>query len=470
MRVLKLKSVFSFILMCWGMPLLAQETKPDATTAATPALSASSTVTETDPKGRIFIQLGDPNLRKVLMAIDNTQGAAPTSMQFNKAMENAMDFTDLFELLPQSKFPADRGGIAPNTFKLEPFKALGVEFLMKSLVQKVEGRIEVEVRLYDVVRAVQIFGRRYPIAGNPPNPGRELAHAAANDLVQVLTGESGIFRTKILMSCGRKIKELFTMDYDGENIVKLTADANFALSPSWSKDGKRIVFTSYRPATKKGPVNPNLYMYDFTTKQRTLVSAAQGLNTGGVFHPNGDKVAYTFSPGGKGRPEIYVQSLSEKTRKSLTNTEFFSVEPDYSPDGTKLAYSSSKTGRPHIYVSSAEGSNAKRLTFAGVYNSSPRWSPKGDKLAFSGQETTANNFNIFLIDPSGSNLQRLTDDKGSSNENPSFSPDNRFIAFSSNRTGSGYRIHTMTIRGTRIRAVSPPGLGDCKQPAWSPRL
>lgn len=256
------------------------------------------------------------------------------------------------------------------------------------------------------------------------------------------------------------------MDFDGSNLKPLTQDKNLALSPSWAPDGKRFLFTSYVPAVKGGFVNPNLYLYDLPTRKRKVLSAAKGLNTGGSFHPTKNLIAYTFSQDGK--PEIYVLDLDKNTRKPITKTQFFSVEPSYSPDGTLLAYSSSKTGRPHIYVAHADGSSPNRLTFAGIYNSSPHFNPKGDKLVFSGQESMGNNFNIFMIDVNGSNLVRLTDGAHSS-ENPMFSPDGRHIVFASNQSGN-YRIYVMTSMGTRIRAITPPELGDCKQPSWSPRL
>jgi TolB protein len=302
--------------------------------------------------------------------------------------------------------------------------------------------------------------------GKVSDPGRELAHYSGNDVIESLTGEPGIFRTRLLMSCGLKKKEIYVMDFDGDNITQLTRDGNFALSPSWAPDGKRLLFTSYREWGTKGALNPNLYLYDMSTHQRSVLSAAKGLNTGGSFHPIDNKIAYTFSQNGK--PEIYILDLVSKVRYPITKTLFFSVEPDWSPDGRQIVFSSSKTGRPHIWVANADGSNAKRLTFAGQYNSSPNWSPKGDKIVFSGQENQGNNFNIFLVDPSGSNLVRLTSDSHS-NENPTFSPDGRFLAYSSNESGV-YQIKVTTARGGRTKTLSPRSLGPCKQPAWSPRL
>lgn len=429
-------------------------------------LWAQSPVVSGDAPPRIYISVGDPNVKKVLIAVEPTVGSSGLAKSFHATLNSDLDFTGLFEFLPENKMPSSKGGLAPGSFDMSPYKTIGVDFLVKSSVVVSGGQIQAELRLYDVNRSLQIIARLYPLVSKAEDPARELAHFAGNDVIKALTGQEGIFRTRILMSCGNRKKEIYIMDFDGQNIRKLTTDGNLALSPSWAPDGKRILFTSYKPSVKGAFVNPNLYLFETATQKRRAISATKGLNTGGVFHPRENKVAYTFSS--NGRPELFVLDLNSNTRVPLTRTQFFTVEPDYSPDGTKLAYSSSQTGRPHIYVSNSDGSQPKRLTFAGVYNSSPRWSPFGDKLVFSGQENKANNFNIFMIDASGSNLVRLTDGNNSS-ENPSWSPDGRHLAFSSNADGS-YRIYVMSSIGTNIRPLTPKSLGECKQPAWSPRL
>lgn len=436
---------------------LSASVAPDAPPPLPPAASGPA---------RIYIPVGDPTISKIMLAIDKTGGGGTLSQSFEDTLRSDMDFTDLFEIPKAGQLPTVTT-TAGGSVDLDPFKAKNMEFLIRSSVTTTRGGIvEAELHLFDVRKGTDILARRYPFVSKQGQAARELAHSAANDIVKVLTTEDGIFRTRLLMSCGLRTKEIFIMDFDGQNVRQLTRDRNFALSPSWAPDGRKILFTSYKSGTAGGPLNPNLYMYDLTTNQRRLLSGAKGLNTGGAFHPKEQKIAYTFSV--KARPEIYILDLVSNTRKAITSTQFFSVEPSWSPDGTRLTYSSSQTGRPHIFVANADGSSPKRLTFAGVYNSSPNWSPRGDKIVFSGQENMANNFNIFTIDPSGSNLMRLTDGSHSS-ENPVFSPDGRYLAFSSNAEGN-YRIYVMTARGNRIRALSPTNLGHCKQPSWSPRL
>ena len=440
----------------------------DALKSPPPVLVNSSTEgpspASTSP--RIYVPIGTPGFKKVTLGIEKTQGNATLAKAFFKTLVSDMLYTDLFDIVDENKMPSS-SSFQVGSFSWNPYRAAGMSYLIKSSIDVKNGAVEAEVRLYDVNKGLQISGKRYPFKSRIDEAPRELANFSGNELMQTLTGEDGVFRTRMLMSCGGAKKEVFIMDFDGENARQITRDGNFALSPSWAPDGNRIVFTSYKPAVKGGFANPNLYTYNVATNKRELVTAAKGINSGAVFHPTKNQLAYTYSNNGK--PEIFMLDLDAKTRIALTQTMFFSIEPAWSPDGTKLAYSSQKTGRPHIYVSNSDGSNAKQLTFAGVFNSSPRWSPKGDKIVFSGQENMKNNFNVFMIDPSGSNLVRLTDGTFST-ENPAFSPDGRHIAFSSNQSGT-YQIYVMALHSGRIsRALTPKSLGDCKQPAWSPRM
>jgi TolB protein len=112
------------------------------------------------------------------------------------------------------------------------------------------------------------------------------------------------------------------------------------------------------------------------------------------------------------------------------------------------------------------------LTFAGTYNASPAWSPKGDKIIFAAQRLEEGNFDLYLIDPDGNNLNRLTvgDRAGRrkvNSENPSWAPTGRHLAFSANEGGS-YAVYVTTSDGSVVRKISPPGQ-QCMTPAWGPK-
>ncbi len=113
---------------------------------------------------------------------------------------------------------------------------------------------------------------------------------------------------------------------------------------------------------------------------------------------------------------------------------------------------------------------AKQLTFAGVYNATPAWSPKGDKIVFAAQRTPNGNFDLYIIDPDGNNLARLTKGdigrRGINHENPSWSATGRHLAFASN-VGGKYAIYIMTSDALIRRRVSPPDK-ECTSPSWGP--
>ena len=127
--------------------------------------------------------------------------------------------------------------------------------------------------------------------------------------------------------------------------------------------------------------------------------------------------------------------------KQLTNGPEIDVSPTWSPDGRQIAFVSARTGSPQIYVMGADGSAPRRITFQGSYNTSPNWSPKGDLIAYVSRDQ---GFNVFTLEPedeSGAAAHR----RAGNNEDPSFSPDGRYVVFSSTRVG-GPRCFSLTPR------------------------
>jgi len=323
-----------------------------------------------------------------------------------------------------------------------------------------------------------------------------LVHALTEDILFNLTGEKGLYRSRILMVCrtptrkaGLTTKEIYIVDPDGRNFTAITSDGTVSVSPAWAPSGRRILYTQYLKRIRKKRILtvPSLKIHDLVTGIRKVISDRNGMNSGADFSPAGNKIALTLSY--TGRPEIYLippngkgrpDPLSRKMKlKSLTGIGFqpsylsllFDVEPSWSPKGDRLVLSSARTGHPMLYVIDVKSKVASQLTFAGTYNSSPDWAPRGEKIAFSAQRKEAGNFDIYLIDSDGNNLARLT--KGGrkkrrriNNENPSWAPTGRHLAFSSNEGGK-YGIYVITGDGKIRRKVSPPNQ-ECTMPAWGP--
>lgn len=418
---------------------------------------------------RARIDIGHAKQRRVNLAVDYTQNINHNfntmGQSFTKTLKQNLYYSGYFNIMSVKSQPKNRGGFEKVSINFNAYKKKRAEFIVKSQIQLVNRRFQANVRFYEVHSKKTLLKKSYPLTSKSSRVGRILGTAVADEIVKAISGMRGVSNTRIIMSCGRRTKEIYSIDFDGSNLRKLSNDRNLALAPSWNRDATKFIYTSFRPYRRGRVTNPNLYMVDVPKRKRWLIAGDLGLNTGGVFSPvDENNIAYTYSS--KGRPEIYVLDLEAKRKKKITKTRFFTVEPTWSPDGKRLSYSSSRTGRPHIYVANANGSASRRITYAGKYNSSPDWSPRGDKIVFASQVPKRGNlFNLYTISPHGGDLQKISTGLGSS-ENPSYSPDGRYITYASNKSGR-YRIYVMNEFGQFVRPLSPKRLGECKDPDWS---
>ena len=282
---------------------------------------------------------------------------------------------------------------------------------------------------------------------------RRMGHAFSDEVLRALTGQKGHFTGKIAyVSKISGNKEIFIMDYDGHNAQQLSNNRSINLYPDFAPSGKEIVYTSY----KKG--NPDLYRRELFTGLEARISARSGLNAMGVFSPDGSKIAAVLSK--DGNAEIYVLSRDGKILSRLTKNHAIDVSPAWSPDGSKIAFVSDRMGKPQVFIMDADGGNARRLTTNGSYNVTPRWSPKGDRIVYARKE---GGFQIYAINPDGSQDTQLT--SAGSNEHPRYSPDGRFIVFSSTRDGVE-GLYLMRADGTGQTRISP-NRALSTSPTWS---
>lgn len=437
-----------------------------------------------------YIKLGDAKVKKSIMALPlfnnlgtNNTGAtiAAVSEIFTVAKKN-LELSTYFSILPSEAYLEDltKKSLKPvpevtNGFKFEPLKTVGVEFLIRTGHIVIEKEITVEMYLYHVPESKLIIAKRYKAN---LNQSVQIGHTLANDIIEALTGIRAPFMAKIVATSDNGSggpKEVVKMNWDGTGLEQLTEHKSITLSPSWSPDGKKIVYSVFTKLIKKNnrPMsNLSLYILDLTTNKRVLTSFRPGVNSGAIFTKDGQSIYLGMSMG-SGSADIYKINLKGEVELRLTKgpAGAINVEPSLSPDGSKIAFSSERGGRPMIYVMNADGSNIKRLTFKGDYNSSPSWSPDGSKIAFASQDGA--NFDIFTMNADGTNLKRLTsaqkaDGKAAHNEDPSFSPDSRYIVYTSNRTGKN-QIFISTIDGSEERRVT----NDSKnyyRPKWSINL
>ena len=275
---------------------------------------------------------------------------------------------------------------------------------------------------------------------------RSLVHAFADDVVLQFTGVTGIASTRIafVVQEGRN-KELWVMDADGWNPHALTADRSLVQSPSWSPDGSRLLFTSYRDGR-----GPKLYGMSVADRRVGLLSGRPGLNTSGTWSADGREIACTLSQ--DGNAEVYVLDAAGGAARRLTNGRAIDTSPTWSPTGQELAFTSDRGGSPQVYVMDREGGNVRRLNYNLGYTDSPAWSPRGDRIAFVSRN--GNGFDIYVCRPDGTGTQLVT--SGGANENPRWSPDGRHLVFASNRGGT-FALYVSDLDATPPRRLDTGG-------------
>jgi TolB protein len=404
-----------------------------------------------------YLNVTAPGNRQLQLAIAATRN--PPRMQNPEIVNDVSDILQ-FDMTLAGPFSVrsvagnnSESGIRPGEFDIAPWKAAGIDLLVKSGYSISGSNITLEFRLYDVLKNREMVAKRY--TGNIREL-RKIVHSFADEIMKAVTGETGPFTGKIAFVSKRTgNKEIYLMDYDGYNVQRLTRNSSINLNPDFSPDGREIIYTSY----KRG--NPDLYRRALFSGVEAAISTRRGINITGAYAPDGKRIALAMSKDGSSN--IYLIDKGGHLLARLTHGDNIDVSPAWSPDSAQIAFISDRLGRPQIFIMNSDGSNSHRLTFSGAYNVGPRWSPKGDRIVYCRME--GNVFQIYAINPDGSGDTRLTSE--GSNEHPRWSPDGRFITFSSKRGGKE-GIYVMRADGTGQTRVSRE-TGDDSHPDWSPR-
>ncbi len=415
------------------------------------------------PARGVYIDITSPTIKKTPIALAPVKGLSGAEEEialgrtFRNILISDLEFTGLFDIIPEKAYVEEpQRGIRIGEFDFSDWRVIGSELLVKGMIQldpgercKEGGDLFIEARLYDVYRERLIVGRRY--CGDR-KALRKIAHRFGDEMMEALTGERGIFQTRLAFTRVRsKAKEIYISDYDGSNKRAVVRNGSINLSPQWSPDGRWILYTSFKGG------NPAFYIKNILTGKEIKVTDYPGINIGARWSPDGKRIALTLSIAGN--PEIYIIDLRTRKLTRLTHNDAIDVSPAWSPDGKRIAFVSDRAGNPHIYLINSDGTGLKRLTFKGRFNASPDWSPKGDRIVFTRLER--GKFDIWAIDPETGAEERLTYGPGN-NEDPSFSPDGRYIAFSSDRDGKAF-IYILKPSGEVQRIT------EGMDPAWSPR-
>jgi TolB protein len=315
-----------------------------------------------------------------------------------------------------------------------------------------DGRYSVRFRLWDVVKGQDLGGQSYTV---PQADLRLAAHRIADFIYEKLTGERGIFSTRIayVTKAGTRYS-LWVADADGENAQAALNSPEPIISPAWSSSGNQLAYVSFESR------KPVVYVHTVSSGQRRLVANFKGSNSAPAWSPDGGTLAVTLSR--DGGSQLYTIPAGGGDPKRLTQSAGIDTEPTYSADGRYIYFVSDRGGAPQIYRMGAGGGSPERVTFSGSYNISPAVSPDGRWLAYSSRVGGA--FKLHVMDLAGGTATAITDT--SADESPSFAPNSKLIVYATNLQGRE-ALMTTTLDG-KIKARLAGQAGDIREPDWGP--
>ena len=254
---------------------------------------------------------------------------------------------------------------------------------------------------------------------------------------------------------GERSCDVYLQDLDRNYLARgpsrrLTNQGAVVAGIAWAPDGRSVLYAASPDMTS--PFRLWRLPVSSTGRPELLSWAGDGV-TYPALSRTGNRLAYTrVVPGDSGiwkfEAGVPPAKFSSTTRPEL--------DPQFSPDGKRVAFSANRTGQgSELWVSNHDGTNQARLTEGtGRMLGGPRWSPDSRWIVYNAQQEDGR-WEIFRIDSAGGQMQNLTAHPSDDNL-PSYSRDGNWIYFSSNRTGS-YEIYRMPAAGGEPRQITDNG-------------
>jgi TolB protein len=322
-----------------------------------------------------------------------------------------------------------------------------------SIARLADGRLDVRFKLWDVVKGADLGGQATAVA---PDDLRLAAHRIADTIHEKLTGERGVFSTRIAYVT--KANGRYTLrvaDADGEGGQVALTSGEPIISPAWSPDGRELAYVSFE--SRKAVV----WVQETATGQRRPVANFRGSNSAPAWSPDGRELAVTLSR--EGGSQLFVMGRDGGNVRRITSSSAIDTEATYAPDGRTLYFVSDRGGSPQIYRTAVAGGSPERVTFNGPYNISPAISPDGKSLAYVARVGGA--FRVHVMDLAGGGAPVAITDT-SDDESPSFAPNGKLLIYATRAQGRDV-LMTSTLDG-RIKARLVSTTADVREPVWGP--
>ena len=337
-------------------------------------------------------------------------------------------------------------------------------YLVFGGLEKLNDRLVLNGYLYDATATetgpAYMLGKRY-YSDLTEQGAQQIAHDFSREILQTLGLGTGLAGTRIYFVSDRTGQsEIWSMDYDGQNLKQHTNYNNITITPAVSADGSRLAVTTYVEGI------PKIYIHSLETGRKlTFYNQDASLNTTPDFTADGKSIVYASSI--TGRSQIYMADLDGRNLRRISYSRSIDVDPVVNPKtGAQIAFVSDRPGTPQVYLMDMDGANVRRLSLGGGDAVQPGWDPQGENVVFAWTRGfEPGNYNIFIINVATQQLVQLTHGAGA-NQNPVFSPSGTHIVFTSDRSG-GTQVWTMRADGTQLKRLTNQGRN--RMPVWASR-
>ncbi|MCS4292679.1 TolB protein [Comamonas sp. BIGb0152] len=394
------------------------------------------------------VEITGVGIRQIPIALPQFRGEDGAPQKISAIVQADLVRSGRFKSIDASGEQLDESS-RPDVAK---WTANGAEYLSVGSVTRGSNGFDVRFRLWDAVKGADLGGQSYNV---PQADLRLVAHKIADYIYEKITGEKGVFSTRIayVTKAGPRYT-LWVADSDGENAQSALASPEPIISPTWSPAGTQLAYVSFESR------KPVVYVHEVSSGRRRLIANFRGSNSAPAWSPDGSTLAVTLSR--DGGSQLYTIPSSGGEPRRLMQSSGIDTEPTYSKDGRYIYFVSDRGGAPQIYRVGTQGGNAERVTFSGSYNISPSISPDGRTLAYITR--AGGGYKLQVMDLASSSVASVTDT--TSDESPSFAPNSRLIVYAT-REGGREALMTTTLDG-KIKARLAGQSGDIREPDWGP--
>ena len=405
----------------------------------------------TGAQAQLSIEITGGGANQIPIGIMRFAGEEILSQRISDIVEADLQRSGRFRMLFAGNVdppPADAAQVNYADWKNRSADAV----VIGSVARLADGRFEARFRLLDVPKQTQIGGVAFTLSAQQV---RTTAHRIADVIYEKLTGDRGVFSTRIayVVKQGNRF-ELQIADADGAGAQTALASREPIMSPSWSPDGTRLAYVSFE---NKKPV---VYVHSLVSGQRQAVANFKGSNSAPAWSSDGKQLAVVLSK--DGGSQIYLISADGSNPRRITNSASIDTEPFFAPGGDAIYFTSDRGGSPQIYRMSTTGGDATRVTFDGSYNVSPRVSGDGKTLIYIARD--GGRFQLKSLDLASRQSPVLTD--GQHDESPSFAPNGKMILYATQTNNRG-SLAAVSSDG-RVKQRLSVQAADVREPAWGP--